>query len=44
MLDTRDRIVLSRGGDMEEMLPRMKVPVIDERTWARLPAKGRKVA
>ena len=37
-LDTRDRTGLSRGSGVEEMLPRMRFPVMVERRVARLPA------
>lgn len=43
-LDTRERIGLEPGSDMEEMLPRMRFPVIDERRAQRLPAELRNVA
>ena len=33
-LDTRERIALALGSDVEEMLPRMRFPVIDERRRA----------
>ena len=34
-LDTRERIALAPGSDVEEMLPRMRFPVIDERRAGR---------
>ena len=43
-LDTRERIALQPGSDMEGMLPRMRFPVIDERRAERLGEEQRNVA
>ena len=43
-LDTRARIALGRGSDLEGMLPRIKFPVIDERRSERPPDELRNAA
>ena len=43
-LDTRERIALEPGSDVEGMLPRMRLPVIDEWRARQLPAELRNVA
>ena len=43
-LDTRERIALAPGSDVEEMLPRMRFPVIDERRAGRRAAELGNVA
>ena len=43
-LDTRERIALEPGSDVEGMLPRMTFPVIDKRRAGQLPAELRNVA
>ena len=43
-LDTRERIALEPGSDVEGMLPRMRFPVIDERRAGRRPGELGNVA
>ena len=44
MLDTRERIALEPDSDVEQLLPQVKFPVIDERRLARLGPELRNVA